>query len=140
MIGKPEWFQRRKYGGWGLTPRTWQGWVYIAVMILPFIAIRYLPIENKTIYMLIWAAIFVADFVHMMFTLKKDERETKIEALAERNATYAMVVILTMGVAYEVAVSAIKKVVAVDPFIIAAIIAGLLAKSITNIYYERKGI
>jgi len=26
MIGNPEWFQRRKYGGWGIFPKTWQGW------------------------------------------------------------------------------------------------------------------
>jgi len=128
MIGKAEWFSRRKYTGWGLTPKTWQGWVYVLVMILPFVAINYLPIQNKTIFMISWALISIADFIHMMFTLKKDERETKIEALAERNATYAIIAILTIGIGYEVAVSAIKKVIAVDPFIIAALIAGVLAK------------
>ena len=24
MIAKPEWFKRRKYGGWGLGIKTWQ--------------------------------------------------------------------------------------------------------------------
>ena len=33
MIGKPSWFQRRKYGGWGLFPRVWQGWAYLVVAV-----------------------------------------------------------------------------------------------------------
>ena len=27
MFGKPEWFVKKKLG-WGLRPKTWQGWVY----------------------------------------------------------------------------------------------------------------
>lgn len=27
MYGRPEWFVPKTYG-WGLTPITWQGWVY----------------------------------------------------------------------------------------------------------------
>jgi hypothetical protein len=30
MFGKPEWFRDRKIG-WGLTPISWQGWLYTAV-------------------------------------------------------------------------------------------------------------
>lgn len=33
MIAQKEWFGRRKYTGWGVTPKTWQGWVYIAVAV-----------------------------------------------------------------------------------------------------------
>lgn len=29
MFGRPEWFEPRSIG-WGLMPRTWQGWVYTA--------------------------------------------------------------------------------------------------------------
>jgi len=40
MFGKPEWFRPKRFG-WGLTPITWQGWVYTAiwslVMIVPFL-------------------------------------------------------------------------------------------------------
>jgi hypothetical protein len=42
MFGKPQWF-RPKTIGWGLTPITWQGWVYTvvwaAVMIVPFVGL-----------------------------------------------------------------------------------------------------
>jgi len=39
MFGKPEWFRPKTFG-WGLTPVTWQGWVYTlvvaAVLVVPF--------------------------------------------------------------------------------------------------------
>ena len=31
MFGKPEWFVPKKIG-WGLTPVTWQGWVFTGVV------------------------------------------------------------------------------------------------------------
>lgn len=37
MIARADWFRRRKYGGWGVSPRTWQGWAYIVAILLPFI-------------------------------------------------------------------------------------------------------
>lgn len=30
MFGKPNWFRPKTFG-WGLTPITWQGWLYAAV-------------------------------------------------------------------------------------------------------------
>ena len=33
MFGKPHWFIKKKIG-WGLTPVTWQGWVYTAAWAL----------------------------------------------------------------------------------------------------------
>lgn len=42
MFGKPQWFVPKVFG-WGLTPITWQGWVYAgvwaAVIALPFIVL-----------------------------------------------------------------------------------------------------
>ena len=32
MFGKPHWFRPKRFG-WGLTPVTWQGWVYVLVWI-----------------------------------------------------------------------------------------------------------
>ena len=37
MIGKSEWFNLRKYGGWGINPKTWQGYIY-ALLITIIIA------------------------------------------------------------------------------------------------------
>jgi len=30
MFGKPQWFRPKSFG-WGLTPITWEGWVYTLV-------------------------------------------------------------------------------------------------------------
>jgi hypothetical protein len=45
MLGKPEWFTYR-LAGWGLAPRTWQGWVYIAVFMDDWALITLLPIAH----------------------------------------------------------------------------------------------
>ncbi len=45
MFGKPEWFKEKTFG-WGLTPITWQGWVYtlvwLGVLVLPFLAFLFI--------------------------------------------------------------------------------------------------
>jgi len=53
MIGKPEWFKRRKYGGWGIFPKTWQGWVYIAAIIIPFMVFNALPFWSEKTKMIV---------------------------------------------------------------------------------------
>ena len=39
MFGKPHWFKKKSFG-WGLTPVSWQGWIYTlvwsGVMVAPF--------------------------------------------------------------------------------------------------------
>lgn len=32
VFGRPEWFDRLP-GGWGLRPRTWQGWAYLSIFL-----------------------------------------------------------------------------------------------------------
>jgi len=43
MFGKPHWFKPKTFG-WGLTPITWQGWIYTliwtAVLVVPFILLQ----------------------------------------------------------------------------------------------------
>ena len=93
MIAKRDWFERRKYTGWGLgKPRKWQGWVYLATVFIPFVIFQSLPYWDTTTRVVgtaIWIAFLLADLLPLMVTLKKDEREHKIEAIAERNALYA---------------------------------------------------
>ena len=40
VLAKPEWFGRRKYTGWGLTPKTWQGWAYVLGFIVLILLTR----------------------------------------------------------------------------------------------------
>jgi hypothetical protein len=143
MIGKPEWFGRRKYGGWGIYPKKWQAWAYMGAVFLPFVIFQALPFwdnPTRTIVTIVWIGLFALDSIHIMLNLKKDEMEKKIEAIAERNAAWTMVAVIAAGVAFEVARSAVNREFAVDPFLIGAIVAGLLAKAGTNIYLERKGV
>jgi hypothetical protein len=140
MIRKPHWFARRKYSGWGFTPVTWEGWVYVVIAILPLALLMSVsPItQTRMILLVIWALVVGFDFVDIMIHLPKDERDLIHEAIAERNALWVIIAILAFGVAYQVAASAAEKVITVDPVIIVAIIAGLLTKTISNIYLDKK--
>jgi len=132
---------RRKYTGWGFTPKTWQGWVYIIIMILPFIIITEIGNFGKIqlTFMIIWAIIFAADFIHILLNLKMDERERIHEAIAERNALWIIILVLGLGLAYQAASGiASQNNFTVDPVILIALVAGLLAKIISNIYLDRK--
>ncbi len=86
--------------------------------------------------MLVWAAIFAADFIHIMISIKNDERERQHEATAERNAAWTMIVIICIGIAYQAARQA-KGGQDIDYFLIAVLAGGLAAKLITNVYLDR---
>ena len=140
MIGRPGWFQRRKYGGWGITPATWQGWIYITLALGIFIAFQAMPFWSNQIRMiatLIWAGFLLVDVTHIMITLKKDEREHQIEAIAERNAAWFMAIILVIGVLYQVISSAVTKQVQIDWFLVAALLGGTIVKTVSNMHFER---
>jgi TctA family transporter len=143
MLGNPNWFTRRKYGGWGICPKTWQGWVYLAVILIPFAVFQSLPFWSTEVRMYVtigWMTFLLLDVSHIMLTLKRDEREHKIEALAERNAAWAMIAILCIGVCYQVIASSLQQKPIVDPFLIGALVAGLVAKSVSNIVLERRAL
>jgi predicted Co/Zn/Cd cation transporter (cation efflux family) len=77
--------------------------------------------------------ILVADTIVIMATLKRDERETLHEAIAERNAMWTMVFVLAGGLAYQVASSTIRhETPYVDPVILIALFSALAVKAITN--------
>jgi hypothetical protein len=135
VIGKPEWFERRKYSGWGLTPKTWQGWLYIIALMMPLAILTmftFLTAEQQMVLALAWAAFMAIDVLDIMARLKKDEREEKHEALAERNAAWLMVAVLSCGLAFQAASSVASKTLAFDPFLALALFAGLAAKAFTN--------
>jgi hypothetical protein len=141
MIGKPQWFARRKYTGWGFSPRTWQGWVYLVVIILPILIVSQLQVSSTalTVFLIVWAGMFALDFIDIIIHLQKDERERIHEAIAERNALWVIITVLAIGIAYQAASSTVyHDVVKVDPVILIALGAGLIAKIISNIYLDKK--
>ncbi|MFA4982917.1 MAG: hypothetical protein WC588_01745 [Candidatus Micrarchaeia archaeon] len=135
VFGKPEWFAQRKYSGWGLTPKTREGWLYIVAIVVPFIVFQSLPIwdaQVRAYASFAWAAFVAFDVFDMMLRMKKDERETLHEAIAERNAAWVMVVAIAIGLVYQAASSAISGNPQVDPILVAVLFAGLAAKAYTN--------
>ncbi len=143
MIGNPKWFERRKYGGWGIHPKTWQGWLYIAIILIPFVMFQALPYwDNETrMYVTIgWVAFLLLDTTHIMVALKRDERESKIESMSERNAAWVMVLILAVGILYEAISSALQQTFKVNIFLIIALFGGMIVKTISNIILERRAL
>lgn len=140
MIGKYNWFKRRKYTGWGFSPATWQGWVYVVVFILPIILLTGdgKMSQTRIILLSIWSLIFAVDFIDIMIHLPKDERDRMHEAIAERNALWVIVLVLGVGIAFQTAQGVAGDIAKVDPFILVAIFAGLVTKIISNIYLDKK--
>ncbi|MCX6707735.1 MAG: hypothetical protein NT001_06375 [Candidatus Woesearchaeota archaeon] len=104
MIGKPEWFTYRIFG-WGIRPKTWQGWVYAAVAALLIGFIMAAAINNaiKTWFFGILMAVFVFDILHIMAQLPKvhDERENHHQLIIERNVSFAAIVALVAVALYQ---------------------------------------
>ena len=74
MFGKPHWFRKKKIG-WGLTPITFQGWVYAvtwaAVLVLPFVmlVLRYQAVEAM-IWLTAAGGFLMYDIRHIMVAMK----------------------------------------------------------------------
>jgi uncharacterized membrane protein len=97
MIGKPEWFTYRIFG-WGIGPKKWQSWAYLAGIAAIMGLIKLLPIAN-TIRMWcfgILVGVVVLDIIHIMSRLDKehDERERLQQMIIERNCSFATVTAL----------------------------------------------
>ncbi len=141
MLGRPEWFQRRKYGGWGLRPKTWQGWVYLVAMLLPLLVIQLLPFwsnEMRMIFTGVWVLVLLIDVVDIMVRMRHNSTERLHEAVAERNAMWAIMMILVLGVLYDIVKNAGAEKIVVHPFIIAALVIGVLVKAVSNFVLERR--
>jgi len=140
MIAKSTWFRARKYGGWGLTPTTWQGWIYLLIIILPIILIKNLNLPGNTLNLLTfgWVGFFSLDFIHILITLKKDEREKIHEAIAERNAMWFVIFALIAGLVYQSAAGIVKNNLDIDPVILVALFGAMIIKSATYFYLRNK--
>lgn len=140
VIAKPQWFVRRKYGGWGLMPKTWQGWIYSLIMIIIVLGLVNAPLDMKYKIVIILAAaiFFFIDIGSAMIRLK-DEREKIHEAVAERNALWAVLLVLVIGISYQAAESAVKgNYSSMDWFLVAAVFVALVVKAVSNIWLDRK--
>ena len=104
MIGKPHWFKYRTFG-WGLAPKTWEGWVYVAVAAFLLAGTLAIGI-NMPSMMWIFAIImiiFIVDVLVIMTKLPKisDERENYHQLVIERNCSFAAIVALLVIALYQ---------------------------------------
>ena len=73
MIGRKEWFEEKTFG-FGITPVTWQGWVYVLLFItvLSFLILQgfwsWEP-GTKTFVIISWVILFAADVIHIWVLL-----------------------------------------------------------------------
>jgi hypothetical protein len=94
MIGKPEWFKYRVFG-WGLAPKTWQGWAYVAVFAaaIGFVTAAGINMQAKPWLFGILLGILMLDVIHIMVQLpkKSDERDNYHQLIIERNCSFVAV-------------------------------------------------
>ena len=140
IIARPKWFGRRKYGGWGVSIKPWQGALYLASKIMLILLIQLLPLEAiERLYVTgAWQLFVFIDMFDVMWKVQRDEREYIHEAIAERNAAWAMMPILVVGMFIELILSSLRGEPRVNPFIALALIAGVVAKSVTNYRLEKE--
>lgn len=145
MIGKPEWFTYRILG-WGIRPKTWQGWAYLAIVaaLVGFITAIAM---NEAIKLWLYIAIigiFVLDILHIMTKLGKvhDERENYHQLIIERNCSFAAIAAL-MGVAlyqtYQHRAILNTMTIPFDHSIIVVLVAMVVVK-IASYIYVKNGI
>jgi len=138
MIGKPEWFTYRIFG-WGLRPKTKEGWIYVLVMVLIAAGISFLPIPGnyKMIAIFAFVGLILIDVLHIMTQMTKhhDERENMHQLIIERNCSFAAIVVLAAIAVYQ----SIKNAGQVMPFDISiAIVLGvMLAVKIGSAIYVK---
>ena len=69
--------------------------------------------------------------------LKKDERDKKHEAIADRNALWVLLGVLIVGILYQSITSALQNIpLEVDYFLVAALLAAVLIRAFTNYYLD----
>ncbi|NTV23700.1 MAG: hypothetical protein HGA85_04970 [Nanoarchaeota archaeon] len=145
MIGKPEWFKYRIFG-WGISPKTWQGWIYAAIVAF---AIGLVTSSTLTAAVKPWVfgivfGVIILDVIHIMMQMpkKSDERENYHQLLIERNCSFAAVGALTAMALYQAYQNRLLlqdgAVMPFDMSIAVVFFAMLLTKVISTFYVRAK--
>ena len=144
MIGKPEWFTYRIFG-WGIRPKKWQGWVYVAIAAaaIGFTMSAAITSALKPWIFGIVMGIFILDVLDIMMKLPKmhDERENLQQLIIERNCSFAaigaIIAIALWQAAQNSAAIAAEKIT-FDISLLYALGAMFVAKTTSTIYVKVK--
>jgi hypothetical protein len=143
MIGKPEWFTYR-LGGWGLQPRAWQGWVYVAALVAAFVLVSLLPVPERVKEWCFWilAGLALLDVLDIMIRMgaHHDERERLHQLIIERNCSFAAIAALLGTGAFQAYQrrAAIGSGLPFDPWILVVLCVMAVTKLASSLYVRRK--
>jgi len=144
MLGKPEWFTYRSMG-WGITPRSWQGWVYALVFISLVLFLISIPIpgNTKNIVTGIVVGLFTLDAISIWARLgeQHDERQRLHQLIIERNCSVAAVLSIVAVILYrslEAGGSASSGALPFDPLLGGVLGVMAVTKLVSTIYLRLK--
>lgn len=123
-------------------PKTWQGVIYFIVAIGIFYLIQKLPIADifKILFTAVAAVVLLIDILSIMASIKLDEREAKIEAIAERNASWTMVATLAILALYFSVFPQDINSKDIIFILISPVAVGVVVKAASNFILDQKGI
>jgi len=143
MLGRPEWFTYRS-AGWGIAPRTWQGWVYILSYPILMAILIALPISGmlKTWFLGGLIGLLVLDSILIWSQLSKchDERERLHQLIIERNCSLAAVFSILAVMGYQIHRSACARITRFpfDPQLLVVLGVMVATKFISTLYVRRR--
>lgn len=139
MFGKPEWFTYR-LAGWGIAPKTWQGWVYVGTFLICLFALVILPIPQglKNVLMVTLMGLFFVDALVIWAQMGKhqDERQRLHQLIIERNCSLVAVLALVAAGFYQAYQNRnlAATVFPFDPFLLVVLGAMAITKLISTLY------
>lgn len=146
MIGKAHWFKYRTFG-WGIAPKTWQGWLYVGIFVFLMAGTFAMGINDATKMWLfaILMTIFIVDVLVIMTKLPKvtDERENYHQLVIERNCSFAAIIALLAVALYQTYkntgfLQSQSTVIPFDYSIVIVLGAMLATKIISTLYVKWK--
>ena len=144
MFARAEWFTSRSTG-WGVAPRTWQGWAYLLVFTAIFIALAGSPLSEtaKQILMGFLGAFILVDIVAVWVRMGRhqDERFRMHQLIIERNCSFAAVfsVIAVIGFRIYGSQNTLRAdSFPFDPLLLGVLGAMVLTKLVSTIYLKYK--
>jgi hypothetical protein len=143
MFGKPEWFTYRVLG-WGIAPRTWQGWVYLFAFLGLLFALVLSPVPEgpKNVLLATLLGLFLADVLAIWVQMGDvhDERRRLHQLIIERNCSLVAVLTVVAVGAYQVAGN--REVAGAafpfDPMLLVILGAMALTKLVSGLYLQQK--
>jgi len=66
----------RRYTGIGIRPKTWQGWVYVLIVVALVVFMRWQPfwewtVQTRDMLTITWAVVVVLDVIYIMIILNR---------------------------------------------------------------------